>query len=318
MQKLHLEFLHQLAASTARAVLPLWGAGDKDMADGVCVHHLRQGFDKAPFQAKVIIGEGEKDNAPALYRGEMVGDKNTEWLYDLAIDPLECTSFFAHGLGNSLVVLALSPKNTMMDCGKSYYMDKIALPPYAKGKIDKKFLNGELNYETFLPHLADILEKKTKDLVIYLLDKHRHSNIKQAIIKHGARMIAIPAGDIAGAVLAISENKFMHQPKVDALLGVGGSPEGVVNAMIAKILKGEFLARFAPQSNDEKKILEKENYDFTKWYQTDDFIKTDDEKNMAVILTGITDGMLLQGVSPKKINSLIINNGTAVDISIAL
>ena len=240
MDQSHLAFLHSLTALTARAVLPLWGSGDKEKADGVCVNFLRQGFDASPFQARVVIGEGEKDNAPALYRGEIVGDKKSPLLYDMAVDPLECTSFFANGLGNSLVVLAMAAANSMMDCGQSYYMDKIALPPLAKNKLDKKFLQGEIDYEAFLPHVAAVLGKKTKDLVVYMLDKDRHAALKKAIIKHDARMIASPAGDVAGAVLAMTgqpANAAQGNPQgnhgallVDVLLGVGGSPEGVIAA----------------------------------------------------------------------------------------
>ncbi len=317
MEISHLEFLHSLTANTARSVLPWWGSGDKEKADGVCVHYLRNGFNTAPFQVGVVIGEGEKDNAPALYRGEVLGTKTAPYIYDLAVDPLECTSFFANGLGNSLVVLAVTPKGSMMDCGQSYYMDKIALPPSAKNKIDKSFLQGAVDYERFLPHLADVLGKKTKDLVIYMLDKDRHSNIKKAIIRHDARMIAIPAGDIAGAVLAMTQTPTHAEQSnhgsllVDALLGVGGSPEGIIAAVIAKIVGAEFLGRFAPQSDNEKKILAKENYNFEKWFGVDDFITGDNKQNMAVILTGITNGMVVQGISAKKAQSLIVANGAA-------
>ena len=320
MEKTHLAFLHSLTASTARAVLPLWGRGDKEKSDGVCVNFLRNGLTTAPFQARVVIGEGEKDNAPALYRGEIVGNKTSPLLYDMAVDPLECTSFFAGGLGNSLVVLALTPLDSMMDCGQSYYMDKIALPPRAKNKIDKKMLQGDdghIDYEKFLPHLADVLEKKPKDLVIYLLDKERHKKIKQAVLKHDARMLAMPAGDIAGAVLAMTATPTDNRQDnhgsvmVDALLGVGGSPEGIVTAVMAKILGAEFLGRFAPQSSGERTMLEKENYNFAQWYGVDDFVKGDDTAAMAVILTGITNGMVVQGITANQANSMIINNGVA-------
>ncbi len=317
MEISHLEFLHSLTANTARSVLPWWGSGDKEKADGVCVHYLRNGFNAAPFQVRVVIGEGEKDNAPALYRGEMLGIKTAPHIYDLAVDPLECTSFFANGLGNSLVVLAVTPKGSMMDCGQSYYMDKIALPPLAKNKIDKNFLDGAMDYEKFLPHLAEVLEKKTKDLVIYMLDKDRHSNIKKAIIKHDARMIAIPAGDIAGAVLAMTGHPANATQGnhgallVDGLLGIGGSPEGIIAATIAKILGAEFFGRFAPQSEKEKAMLTKENYNFEKWFGVDDFITGDNKQNMAVILTGITNGMMVQGVAAKKAQSLIVAHGAA-------
>ncbi|MDI9313251.1 MAG: fructose-bisphosphatase class II [Hydrotalea sp.] len=317
MEKSHLAFLHTLTATTARAVLPLWGCGDKEKSDGVCVNGLRRGLSDAPFQARVVIGEGEKDNAPALYRGEIVGNKQAPLLYDMAVDPLECTSFFANGLGNSLVVVALTPHNSMMDCGQSYYMDKIALPPRAKNNIDKKMLQGDIDYDKFLPHLAHVLGKKPADLVIYMLDKDRHKKIKQAVIKHDARMIAIPAGDIAGAVLAMTGTPTTATQgnhgsvMVDALLGIGGSPEGVVSAAMAKILGAEFLGRFAPQSDKERDLLKKENYNFAQWYNADDFITSGDVNNMAVVLTGITEGMVVPGLTAKKASSLIITNGAA-------
>ncbi|MCX8515440.1 MAG: fructose-bisphosphatase class II [Alphaproteobacteria bacterium] len=307
----HLDFLLSLTARTARAVWPQWGRGQKDLADKLCVDTLRRGFEQAPFRARVVIGEGEKDHAPQLYRGEVIGPTAAPLLYDLAVDPLECTSFFANGLPNSLVVLALAPTGTMRNCGDSFYMDKIALPARLNAAAGwsstiAPLLTATVDYQRFLPALARALDKNINDLTIYMLDKDRHQPIKKSIMAHGARMINIPAGDIVGALLAMTgltpyhwrQDKKPNAPMViDALLGVGGSPEGVIAALAANLLAAPFWGRFAPQSAAEQTALEKADYDFTTWYPADQLVQSIDHKNACVILTGITDGMAVPGVA---------------------
>lgn len=326
------DYLNQLLALTAKTavkVLPYHGRGQKETADKICVEHLRAGLNAMTMGCTIVIGEGEKDEAPQLYRGEVLGAATAAVKYDLAIDPLECTSFFANGLGNSLVVLAFTPEHQMQNCGDSFYMDKIALPRQLTtpqiAQLQKEFLSsGAINYDEFLPALAQQLHKKPSELNIYLLDKERHKKLETAIKNHGARMLKSPAGDVAGAVLAMTGFMPYHwqlptEPcaslyPIDALLGVGGSPEGMISAVMATALAAPFFGRFAPQSAAEQEKLKKQHYDFNHWYDKTQLVRAD-ANDCLTVLTAITDGMLLRGVRGNAknlmVDSLVITAGQA-------
>ncbi|MCS7205141.1 MAG: class II fructose-bisphosphatase [Leptospiraceae bacterium] len=271
------------ATESAALAASKWiGSGNKEAGDKAAVEAMRNIFQSIDINGTVVIGEGEKDQAPMLYINERLGTL-TGPAFDIAVDPVEGTNLLATGRPNSISVIALSPSGTMMRAGPSFYMKKIVVPKPAADYVD---IDAPVRYN--LERVAKALNKKVSDLTVFVLDKPRHQDLIKEIREVGARVQLHSDGDIVGALLAA-----FPQTDVDILLGTGGTPEGIISAAAIKVLGARILGKFDPQKEDEKRRLIEEGYDMNKVYTEDDMIKSDD---VYFVATGITNGSLLKGV----------------------
>ncbi|MDP8938604.1 MAG: class II fructose-bisphosphatase [Actinomycetota bacterium] len=272
--------LHLLAGTQAAALACLsWvGRGDKDGADGAAVESMRQVLGTVPGRGRVVIGEGEKDEAPMLYTGEEVGDGDGPE-FELAIDPLEGTDYCASGLDGAISVLAAAPPGTLW-ATSGYYMDKLVVGPAAKGAIDVRASADEN-----LDRVAEALGKKVSELVVVVLDKPRHEEVITGMRKRGTAVLAIPAGDVMGSLRVL-----MPHGGADLALGVGGTPEGVITACAVRLLDGDMQAMLAPQSDEERESLEADDAEVDQVMTAEDLVGSTD---CAFVATGITNNSLL-------------------------
>ena len=277
----------QVTHSAAVASFEYVGLGDRNAADQAAVSAMRQAFQKLPIKAKVVIGEGERDNAPMLYIGEKVGmwkEGQSEW--DVAVDPLEGTNLCAKALSGALAVLALSKKGSLFNA-PDVYMEKIACGPAAKGTID---LNRSA--EDNLKAVSKALNKDISDITVAVLDRPRHKKLIQSIYGAGARIYLIEDGDLSASILT-SWNEDKESMSVDLMMGTGGAPEGVLSASALKCLNGDFQGRLVFQNEEEKKRASKMGIqDFDKVYQIDELVKS----SVVFCATGVTSGPLVRGV----------------------
>lgn len=279
------------------------GRGDKNAGDGGAVDAMRKAFNDIDIDGIVVIGEGEKDEAPALYNGEKVGTGKGPAM-DIAIDPVEGTNLLATGRPNSISVVSMAPKGSMFDPGPAFYMKKLVVGHEARNVIDLDASPTEN-----IKKVAGALGKDVREVVIYMLDKPRHKDIIAEIRKLGASIQLHTDGDVAGALMAVSPNS-----EVDIMMGTGGTPEGVLAATAIKITGGQILSKLDPQKDDEKKNLADAGFDLNKIYGVDDLVTSDD---IFFAATGITHGTFLGGV--KKTASgfhthSMIYNGLTKDI----
>lgn len=273
---------------TAACAASNWiGRGSKEEGDRAAVNAMRQALSNVDLDGVVVIGEGEKDDAPQLYNGERVGRPDAVFKADIAVDPVEGTSYLAKGLTNALAVLAISPRGTMMNPGPAFYMEKFAAPPAAYGKIDPTWPTVKK-----LHTLAEILSKDVAALNVFVLEKPRHKRLVTEIHEAGARVLLYPAGDVAGAILAA-----IPESGVDALMGTGGTPEGIMSACAIRALGGEFLGRLDPQLQSEAAAVREAGLDTTRWYTRNELVTSDD---VFFCATGITTGLMLEGVERTK------------------
>jgi fructose-1,6-bisphosphatase II len=258
------------------------GLGEKESADGAAVDAMRLMLDTVPMDGVVVIGEGEKDEAPMLYNGEEIGDGSPP-VVDIAVDPLEGTTLTARGQPSALSVIALSDRGTMFDPGPCVYMEKIATGPRA---ADLLSLDDPL--EDVVRKIAERKGGETKDVTVVMLDRPRHEEAVEALRNVGAAIRFISDGDVAAALLAV-----MPDTGIDLLWGVGGTPEGVLSAASIKCLDGRILGRLWPRDDDERKAAEEAGYDLSRVLDTDDLVGGND---VFFAATGVTDGDLLDGV----------------------
>ncbi|WP_010531563.1 class II fructose-bisphosphatase [Lentibacillus jeotgali] len=261
------------------------GRGQKNEADDAATSAMRDVFDTIPMQGTVVIGEGEKDEAPMLYIGEELGTGSGPEV-DVAVDPLEGTNIVAQGTWNALAVIAIADGGSLLHA-PDMYMKKIAVGPEAVGKID-------INASTLdnLEAVAKAKNKAVEDLVVIVLDRPRHAELIEEIRATGARIKLIPDGDVAAAM-----NTAFDDTGVDILLGIGGAPEGVLSAAALKCLGGEIQGKLVPSNDGEVERCRRMGIDdIEKVYYMDDFCSGDDAIFAA---TGVTDGELLQGVQFK-------------------
>ena len=258
------------------------GRGEKESADGAAVDAMRLMLDTVPMDGVVVIGEGEKDEAPMLYNGERIGDGSPP-VCDIAVDPLEGTTLTARGMPAALSVIALSDRGTMFDPGPCVYMEKIATGPRAADLIS---LDDSL--EDVVRRVAERKGGEPGDVNVVMLDRPRHQEAVDALREVGASIRFISDGDVAAALLAVSPNTG-----VDLLWGVGGTPEGVISAAAIKCLGGRILGRLWPRDDGERQAAEDAGYDLSRVLETDDLVGGDDAFFAA---TGVTDGDLLDGV----------------------
>ncbi len=293
--------LRKVTEDAAIAAFDWIGRGDKERGDGAAVDAMRTALQQIELEGLVVIGEGEKDEAPQLYNGEIVGQPGADFKADIAVDPVEGTSYLAKGLTNALAVIAIAPRGTMMDPGPAFYMEKFAAPPRAKGEIDPSW-----SVEEKIQRLAKCLKKDVSEITVYALEKPRHRQMIEEIHDAGARVLLYPAGDVAGALLAA-----IPESGVDALMGTGGTPEGIMSAVAIRALGGEFMARLDPQLQTEAMAVKAAKLDTSKWYQIEELVSSDE---LFFCATGITTGLLLEGVEPFnggfKLQTLMVTGAT--------
>ncbi len=266
----------------ALAAAPLVGMGDKEAADQAAVDGMRYALQSVQMDGTVVIGEGEKDEAPMLYNGEHIGDGSPPEV-DIAVDPLEGTTLAAHGMPSALAVIALSGKGTMFDPGPCVYMEKMAGAPEVADLLD---LDRPLSETVKL--IAARKGHAIGDVMVVVLDRPRHEAGIREIREAGARVRLILHGDVSAALLAVTERS-----PVDLLWGIGGTPEGVISAAAIKCLGGQMLGRLWPRDDTERAAAVEAGYDLDRILDRDDLVAGDDVFFSA---TGITDGDVLQGV----------------------
>jgi fructose-1,6-bisphosphatase II len=274
--------LGRVTEAAALAAARLVGRGDKEAADQAAVDAMRYVLDSVSMDGVVVIGEGEKDEAPMLYNGEKIGDGSPPEV-DVAVDPLEGTRLTALGMPSALAVIALSGRGTMFDPGPCVYMEKLAGGPEIADLLD---LDRPLT-ET-LGLIAERKQRDIRDVMVVMLDRERHHAAMQEVRDAGARVRLILDGDVSAALLAVSDNS-----PVDLLWGIGGTPEGVISAAAIKCIGGQLIGRLWPRDDDEKSAAVKAGYDLDRVLDCDALVSGDDVFFSA---TGVTDGDVLQGV----------------------
>jgi len=284
------------------------GRGDKEGADQAAVDAMRFVLDSVSMDGLVVIGEGEKDEAPMLYNGEQIGDGSLPQV-DVAVDPLEGTRLTARGAPNAIAVIALAERGSMFDPGPCVYMEKIAGGPEIADVLD---LDRPLP-ET-LALVAERKEIDIRDVMVVMLDRERHHEAMEQVRQAGARVRLIMDGDVSAAMLAVSENS-----SVDLLWGIGGTPEGVISAAAIKCIGGQLLGRLWPRDESERSAAIEAGYDLDRVLTCDDLVAGNDVFFSA---TGVTDGDVLQGVryqgdSGASTQSLVMRSrsGTVREIS---
>ena len=274
--------LARVTEAAALAAGRFMGRGDKEAADGAAVNAMRIVLQTVDMNGIIVIGEGEKDNAPMLYNGENVGNGFPPDV-DVAVDPIDGTRPLAFGRSNSLATVAIAPRGTMFDPGPFVYMNKLAVGPEAKGTI-----NIEKSITENLKAIAKAKRKDVEDLTTIVLDRDRHNDIIAEIRKAGARIRQIPDGDVAAALMTARPDSG-----VDVLIGIGGTPEGVIAACALRAMGGEIQGKLYARDADELRRGREAGYDFDKILTMDDLVSSED---VFFAATGITDGELLQGV----------------------
>ncbi len=274
--------LVSVTESAARACAPFIGSGNKDEGDGIAVDAMRAALNQINMDGTIVIGEGAKDEAPMLYDGESVGTGDGAKI-DIAVDPIEGTNLFAFDNPGSICTLAAAPAGTMYRPGDCFYMDKQVYPRAATGKIDP-----EAPVADRLKSLADTVNKDVGDIKVFVLKRPRHEDLIQEIYQAGAKVKLMGDGDVNGAVMAILN------AGVDALMGIGGTPEGIVSACVARAMGAEMFGRMAPQKSAEIEACERSGVDTGNWLRRDDLITVDD---ILFVATGLTRGEYVNGVA---------------------
>ncbi|OIQ00362.1 MAG: fructose-bisphosphatase, class II [Zetaproteobacteria bacterium CG2_30_46_52] len=273
--------LVEVCEAAARACAPYVGSGQKDEGDGLAVDAMRTRINQVKMKGVVVIGEGAKDEAPALYDGEEVGTGEGIGV-DIAVDPIEGTNLFAKDSPGSIVTLAAAPAGTMYQPGSCFYMEKQVYPKAARGKIDPT-----APVAVRLKTLAAALGKDITEIRVFILDKPRHKELIQEVYACGAKVRLATDGDVNGAIQAVLNMGS------DALFGIGGTPEGIVTACAARAMGAEMFGRMAPQKDFEIELCKKEGID-TKTYLTRDELVTSDD--CMFIATGLTSGAYVHHV----------------------
>jgi fructose-1,6-bisphosphatase II len=274
--------LVRVTEAAALAAARMVGRGDKEAADQAAVDAMRAVLDSVSMDGVVVIGEGEKDEAPMLYNGEQVGDGNLPAV-DVAVDPLEGTRLTALGMPSAIAVIALAERGTMFDPGPCVYMEKIAGGPEIADLLD---LDRPLR--DTLQLVAERKHVDIRDVMVVMLDRERHHEAMREVREAGARVRLILDGDVSAAMLAVSDNS-----PVDLLWGIGGTPEGVISAAAIKCIGGQLLGRLWPRDDEERSVAITAGYDLERVLDCDALVAGEDVFFSA---TGVTDGDVLQGV----------------------
>ncbi len=277
--------LVRLTEAAAMAAGRWVGRGDKNGADGAAVNAMRALIGTVDMNGVVVIGEGEKDDAPMLYNGERVGSGNGPEV-DVAVDPIDGTTLCAKGMSNALAVMAVAPRGSMFDPSAVFYMEKLVTGPDAADVVDITAPVAEN-----IRRVAKAKSEDTEDVTVCILDRPRHEGIVREIREAGARIKFISDGDVAGAIMAAREGTG-----VDLLLGIGGTPEGIITACALKTMGGVIQTRLWPTDDAERAKALDAGHDLDRVLSTDDLVSGDD---VFFVATGITDGELLRGVRYK-------------------
>jgi fructose-1,6-bisphosphatase II len=273
-----------LARATEAAALAggrWFGRGDKNGADGAAVDAMRLVLNSVPMEGVVVIGEGEKDEAPMLYNGEEIGSGGPAC--DIAVDPIDGTTLTSLGRDNAISVIAMAERGTMFDPGPCVYMDKIAVGPDSVDVIDI-----DAPIAANLDAVAKAKGEKVSDVTAVILDRERHAGIIKQCREAGARIRLIPDGDVAGVISVATPSSGS-----DILFGIGGTPEGVIAACAIQCMGGAILGRLWPRNEDERREALDAGYDLDRILTTDDLVSGEE---VFFAATGISDGDLLKGV----------------------
>ncbi len=283
--------LELLRATEAAALAAArWvGRGQKAAGDQAAVDAMRLLLGTVSMDGVIVIGEGEKDRAPMLYIGERVGNGRSPRT-DVAVDPVEGTNLLAKGLPNAISVIGLAPRGAMWDCGPSFYMDKIVVGPEAAGEID---LDAPVREN--LTSIARAKGIRIEEMTVVLLDRPRNAEKIADIRTAGARIRLISDGDVAPGVMAA-----LPATGIDAVMGIGGTPEAIITACAMRGLDGEIQGRVAPQSDQERTRLEAHGIDLDRKLSHDDLVSGDD---VFFAATGITQGAFLRGVEYTRVGA---------------
>jgi fructose-1,6-bisphosphatase II len=258
------------------------GRGDKNGADGVAVRAMRTLVSTVSMNGVVVIGEGEKDEAPMLFNGERVGD-GTGPECDIAVDPIDGTTLTAKGMPNAIAVLAAAERGSMFDPSAVFYMDKLVTGPEAAD-----FVDIDAPVAVNIRRIAKAKRSAPEDVTVVILDRPRHEGLIKDVREAGARIKLISDGDVAGSIYALREGTG-----VDLLLGIGGTPEGIISACAVKCLGGTIQGKLWPKDDEERQRAIDAGHDLDRVLTTDDLIAGE---NVFFVATGITDGELLRGV----------------------
>jgi len=274
--------LVRVTEAAALAAARWVGRGDKEEADGAAVDAMRLLINTVPMDGIVVIGEGEKDEAPMLFNGEEIGDGSPPRV-DIAVDPLEGTRLCAHGRPGALAVIALSERGTMFDPGPCVYMEKLVGGPQIADCLSLEASIGEV-----VERVAERRDVSPSEVTTVILDRERHEEGVRQIRAAGSRIRFITDGDVSAALLAVTDGTG-----VDMLWGIGGTPEGVISAAAIKCLGGQILGRLWPRDEEERQAAVDAEYEIDRILTVDDLVGGNDAFFAA---SGVTDGDLLQGV----------------------
>jgi fructose-1,6-bisphosphatase II len=258
------------------------GRGDKNGADGAAVRAMRTLVSTVSMNGVVVIGEGEKDEAPMLFNGEQVGD-GTGPECDIAVDPIDGTTLTAKGMPNAIAVLAAADRGSMFDPSAVFYMDKLVTGPEAAD-----FVDIDAPVAVNIRRIAKAKRSTPEDVTVVILDRPRHEGIIKEVREAGARIKLISDGDVAGSIYALREGTG-----VDLLLGIGGTPEGIISACAVKCLGGTIQGKLWPKDDEERQRAIDAGHDLDRVLTTNDLVSGE---NVFFVATGITDGELLRGV----------------------
>jgi len=296
--------LCRVTEAAARAAAGLIGRGNRGQSTRTAIEAMRTELNKLSLSGRVVIGEDcSASDETGLPTGlELKCGKEGEPRFDIVVDPIEGTSYLARGMTNAMAVMALAPEGALFNPGPAFYMEKFAAPAKARGKIDPGAPTG-----VKLGQLSSILDKPVSELTVFVLEKPRHRELVNQIHNAGARVALYPAGDVAGALMAALPD-FGPSCGIDALMGTGGTREGMLSAVAIRALGGEFTMRIDPQLTTEKAAVSKAGMDTTAWMALDDLVTSD---NVHFTATGITTGLLFDGVEreghSERTQSLLIS-----------
>ena len=287
MEKMLALEMVRVTEAAAIASARFMGRGARDEADQAATEAMRAAMEETDIAGTIVIGEGERDEAPMLYIGEQVGrrdDGSASAAVDIAVDPLEGTNLVATGQGGALTVLAASDRGGLTHAPDTY-LDKLAVGPVAAGCVDINLPPGENCHR-----IAEALRRKVSDITVIILDRPRHAELIAAVRETGARIKLISDGDVSAAISCAVQGTGVH-----AVMGIGGAPEGVITAAALRCLGGEIQARFRFRNDEERERAKTMlgHADETRVYRTEDLASGD---NLVFAATGVTSGDLLQGV----------------------
>jgi fructose-1,6-bisphosphatase II len=287
----------KVTEAAALAASRWMGKGERDKADGAAVEKMREVLNDMDIQGRIVIGEGERDEAPMLYIGEQVGRGGVA--VDIAVDPVEGTNLVANGLPNSIAVLAVTAKGCLLNAPDTY-MDKLAVGPKAA-----QYVHIDATVAENLELVANALERPVGDITVVILDRPRHKKLIDDVRSAGAMIKLISDGDVDAAIATAIDGTGIH-----VAMGTGGAPEGVLAAAALRCLGGNFMGRLKPRNDDEiKRATEMGFDDVNKILKMEDLVKNDD---VTFVATGITDGDLVRGVrflgNGARTHSIIMNS----------